>query len=134
MDPHRIASVRRRLHAGKSGNGCIGARFSIEENDMQNTIHTYEEHLRERVASESPEGRPAHATVGPKSFGAILIAVASVFVLLGVALAFLVQPIAAAVFVVLGLVVFAVNPEIWTAMLRGKERARVDERIVRERV
>jgi hypothetical protein len=93
---------------------------------MQETIHTYEEHLRDRVTAESPEGRPAHPTVGAASFGILLALVAGALFIIGVAAAFFVQPIAAIVFAVLGLVVFAVNPQIWTALLRGQERSAVD--------
>lgn len=94
---------------------------------MSEKIQTYKEHLQEQVASDSPEGRPAHPTVGPRSFGVILILIALMFVVLGIVFAILVQPIAAIAFAGLGLIVFAANPQVWTALLRGKERAKIDQ-------
>lgn len=101
---------------------------------MSDAETIYRVKLQEQIAENSPEGRPAHPTFGLRSFGVIILAAAIVLMLLGVVLAFLVEPIAAAVFVTMGLVVLFVNPEVWTALLRGKERAEAEQDLVYEKV
>ena len=101
---------------------------------MSDTKRIYRVKLRERIADESAEGRPAYPAFGFRSFGVILIALASVLMLVGVTLAFFVQPIAAAVLVALGLVLLLVNPEVWTALMRGKERENAEHELAYEEV
>ena len=50
---------------------------------MSDTKRIYRVKLRERIADESAEGRPAYPTFGFRSFGVILIALASVLMLVG---------------------------------------------------
>lgn len=82
----------------------------------------------EIIRNESPEGRPANPDMGKKSFGLLLLLAAFGIMLIALILALIVQPIAAIVAGVLGLVLFAVNPEVWTGLSRGSERDRIMNR------
>jgi len=81
----------------------------------------------ERLAHESPEGRPANPGVGPRSIAAMLGAVAGVLILICIVIALTVSmPIGltAAAFIAVALIV---NPAVWSNASRAKERAALDD-------
>lgn len=95
---------------------------------MSEATQIYKSNLKERIKSESPEGRPANPDFGSRSFGVVLIFIAFFMMLGATVLALFIQPLAAIVVGVLALVVFLVNPEVWAALLRGKERDAIERR------
>jgi hypothetical protein len=82
----------------------------------------------EEIARESPEGRPADAEIGSRGLkGMVLVLAAATLVaavLLGV---FASVPLGLAV-AGLGIVFLLINPTIGAALVRSKERGRVEDR------
>jgi len=83
------------------------------------------EDLAERIAQISPEGRPAHPGASPAKIGLIIVCSGIGVILLGVIGAFFIDVAVGLVVAVLGLIMLAMNPQVWAGAARAKERARV---------
>ncbi len=80
-----------------------------------------------RIERVSPEGRPAHPEYDTGNIRNLLIGAVALVVLLSVATAVFAGLAAGAVVLVFGLgVAILMNPAIWAASLRAKERSRLE--------
>ena len=88
--------------------------------------------LSERLAHESPEGRPAHPELGLYKIGMILATVAVVMLSIALVIAFVSQSIIAVYIGIAAVVAFLANPMFWVAIMRGREREQVSKRMSHE--
>ncbi len=85
------------------------------------------EELATKIEAVSPEGRPADPEMGPKRIGMFLGAMVGVMVLIGVLVSILgSRPLGAAI-AIFGIMLLAVHPTVWAAILRAKERKDVNK-------
>jgi len=81
-----------------------------------------------RVAEVSPEGAPADRRLGSGRLGHLLIAFASSVLVVGLVLALLLDLVAGIVLLLVGGITIVMNPEVWAALARRKERRRAGVR------
>ena len=77
---------------------------------------------REIIEVVSPEGRPADPNFGTRQLGMMLVAIVVGMLVVAIVLALLTQTVLAIAVGVIGILLFVVNPEIWAAILRTRER------------
>lgn len=85
------------------------------------------EELAARISEISPEGRPADPAMGPRRIGLLLAGAASLFLIVGVVMALSTTVAVGVAMGAFGLVLFALNPEVWAAIARAQEREEVNE-------
>ncbi|MEZ6234005.1 MAG: hypothetical protein R3B68_07435 [Phycisphaerales bacterium] len=77
---------------------------------------------REIIEVVSPEGRPGDPNFGSRQLGMMLVAIVVGMLVVALVLALLTQTVLAIAVGVIGILLFVVNPEIWAAILRTRER------------
>lgn len=85
--------------------------------------------LEREIERISPEGKPAHPEMGPRRLGFLLVGLAALILLVGVAVAILVDVTGGIVVAALGLALFLVSPGFWATIFRARERAVAQHRV-----
>jgi len=85
--------------------------------------------LGDEIERTSAEGRPAHPEMGPGRIGALLALIALMILIAGVIVGLTVRPMAGVLITGLGVLVLVVNPEVWAAIFRARERGKAKRRI-----
>jgi len=82
----------------------------------------------EEVSVESPEGRPADPAIGSRGLKAMVLIVAAAVMVAAVLVGILVSVGLGLAIAGMGIVFLLVNPIVGAAMMRSKERERVEDR------
>jgi len=90
------------------------------------------EQLGDRLAHDSPEGRPAHPELGALKISLILAAIVVLMLSVALVLALYSRSTIAIYIGIAAVVMFFVNPMFWVAIMRGRERQQMSERMSHE--
>ncbi len=102
---------------------------SPDDTDASTPLTEEREERAAELTRQSPEGRPAHPSAGPRQISLLLALLVVGLLALGLVAALFLSPALGAVLGIGGIVLFAANPAVWAAILRAEERRDVDKRL-----
>ncbi|MEO1009300.1 MAG: hypothetical protein AAFX79_12110 [Planctomycetota bacterium] len=79
----------------------------------------------EDVGRISPEGRPAYPGMGVRRMWAVFLVVGAAIIMASLGFAYFINPFAGLAAATVGGFMVMVNPALWAAIFRAKERERV---------